>query len=120
MSVNPHLTVVINAVEVYKNLSSTTFRRQGKGFPVPSCSTRQVSCTTRIIPAEWAFDTPVVWKIQIPPSGIVKCNIMSSGNFSFMEFPAVIEVFNDSFVLLTGNILHRNKQYAHEKQERVC
>lgn len=93
MTVDPHLAIAVNAVELDKY--RLPFRSQGhrEGLAVPTNAARQRAAASarRSFLTELAFDAPVVRQIQTTPLGIVQIRVLSVGNIAKLKAPILVE-----------------------------
>jgi hypothetical protein len=98
MTVDPNLTIAIHAVKLNKDQLPVRARGNGKRFAIPAETTWQRSTlkARRILLAEFAFDTPVMRKIQLPPLRIVESDVLCVRGVAKSKAPILVE--RNSFV----------------------
>src|SRR5512132_726191 len=97
VSVDPHLAVPIHTVKLNEDQLRLCGRGDCERLSIPSQSTGQcsASCAGRIALAEFAFDTPVVWKVQLTPGRIAQIGVRAVRDSS--EIEAAVLIARNSF-----------------------
>src|SRR4030095_3191899 len=92
VSIDPDLAVPIHTVELNEDQPSITALRNRKSLPIPSSAPGQ--CATAMaggmLFTEFAFDTPVMRKIELAPRRIIQSNVLSVRNISQVKAPLLV------------------------------
>ncbi len=93
MAVDPHLTALIDAVELDGDALATSTPRQGHDLAIPADTGRRIAAGTtgRGMFVQRQAKAPVVRQMHAAPSGRGKARVLGARRVSRIERPAVVE-----------------------------
>src|SRR2546421_7466065 len=97
-TVEPHIAVGHDAVEVYKDTSARVNFGQRELLAIPADARRQKAAraASRIVLGKRAFDAPVVRHGKLSPRSVSKVRLLRARRIAFEETPVGVERRSDA------------------------